>query len=260
MSRPKKQTVDYFPHYCNHGKTMFVLEQKYGNDGYAFWFKLLEIVGNTEGHCPCFNNGIDWQFLEAKTRLDKNSCNEIMDLLATIEAIDKDLWLEEKRVWIQNFVDNVKDAYRNRVVDIPDKPIFLRNKSHNNKDKQGKKTVNETKLNETKENNINIIEQIITYLNEKAETNYKATTRKTQDLIKARINEKFTLEDFKTVIDKKVKSWMGTEWQKYLRPETLFGTKFEGYLNEKEKVMKKFKNERIYTDDEQRAIDEKFYS
>jgi hypothetical protein len=74
------------------------------------------------------------------------------------------------------------------------------------------------------------------------------------------LNEKFTLEDFKTVIDKKAKSWMGTEWQKYLRPETLFGTKFEGYLNEKEKVIKKFKNERTYTDDEQRAIDEKFYS
>ena len=42
-----------------------------------------------------------------------------------------------------------------------------------------------------------------------------------------------TVDDFKTVIDKKCDEWIGTEWEKYLRPETLFGTKFEGYLNAK---------------------------
>jgi len=74
---------------------------------------------------------------------------------------------------------------------------------------------------------------IVDYLNQKANTNYKHTSSKTQDLIKARINEKFTVEDFYTVIDKKVAEWMGTEWQKFLRPETLFSNKFEGYLNQK---------------------------
>ena len=39
------------------------------------------------------------------------------------------------------------------------------------------------------------------------------------------------IEDFKTVIDKKSREWIGTEFEKFLRPETLFGTKFEGYLN-----------------------------
>ena len=77
------------------------------------------------------------------------------------------------------------------------------------------------------------IEEIISYLNEKAGTNYKPTTKKTQDFIKARFNEGFNIDDFKTVIDKKVNSWAGTEWEKFIRPETLFGTKFESYLNEK---------------------------
>lgn len=74
-------------------------------------------------------------------------------------------------------------------------------------------------------------EEIISYLNQKANTNYKISSKKTQACIKARINEGFTLEDFKTVIDKKCKEWIGTEWEKFLRPETLFGTKFESYLN-----------------------------
>lgn len=83
-------------------------------------------------------------------------------------------------------------------------------------------------------NNIYIVEikEIIDYLNERAGTNYKTTTQKTRDIIKARLNEKFTVEDFKVVIDKKVSDWKGTEWEKFLRPETLFSNKFEGYLNQ----------------------------
>lgn len=73
--------------------------------------------------------------------------------------------------------------------------------------------------------------EIIFYLNEKAGMNYKASSKKTQSCIHARLAEGFTIEDFKIVIDKKCAEWIGTEYEKYLRPETLFGTKFEGYLN-----------------------------
>jgi uncharacterized phage protein (TIGR02220 family)/predicted phage replisome organizer len=75
---------------------------------------------------------------------------------------------------------------------------------------------------------------IVSYLNEKAGTGFKATTAKTKSAIHARLAEGFTLEDFKIVIDKKCQEWIGTDMQKYLRPETLFGTKFEGYLNAKQ--------------------------
>lgn len=76
-------------------------------------------------------------------------------------------------------------------------------------------------------------EDIINYLNSKAKTNYKSSTNKTRELIKARINEGFTLDDFKKVIDKKCNEWIGSEMEKYLRPETLFSNKFESYLNQK---------------------------
>lgn len=75
--------------------------------------------------------------------------------------------------------------------------------------------------------------RIIAHLNEKAGTKYKHSTKKTKDCIHARLAEGFTLEDFVTVIDKKCNEWMGTEFEKYLRPETLFSPKFEGYLNAK---------------------------
>lgn len=74
---------------------------------------------------------------------------------------------------------------------------------------------------------------IIDYLNEKAERQFKHTPNKTQTLIRARWAEGFKLDDFKRVIDIKVTEWKTDEdMKKYLRPETLFGTKFEGYLNQ----------------------------
>lgn len=76
--------------------------------------------------------------------------------------------------------------------------------------------------------------KIVDYLNEKANTKYRSTSKKTQTLIKARFNEGFNLEDFKLVIEVKSKEWKNDKtMSKFLRPETLFGTKFEGYLNQK---------------------------
>lgn len=77
-------------------------------------------------------------------------------------------------------------------------------------------------------------ENIISFLNSTTGSKYKASTDKTRRLIAARIAEGFTVDDFKTVITKKAKEWQGTDMAQYLRPETLFGTKFEGYLNQPE--------------------------
>ncbi|MED0946224.1 conserved phage C-terminal domain-containing protein [Bacillus mycoides] len=77
-------------------------------------------------------------------------------------------------------------------------------------------------------------EDIVSYLNEKIGKSFKHKTAKTRSLIKARFTDGFTLEDFKQVIDIKTAQWLtDSNMNQYLRPETLFGTKFEGYLNEK---------------------------
>ena len=89
--------------------------------------------------------------------------------------------------------------------------------------------------NDNNDNNDNkyIYSSVIEYLNRKANTKYKASSKKTQTCIHSRLSEGFTEDDFKQVIDNKCADWIGTEWEKFLRPETLFGTKFEGYLNAK---------------------------
>lgn len=75
--------------------------------------------------------------------------------------------------------------------------------------------------------------EIVSYLNEKAGTKYRASSEKTKEKIRARLAEGYTLEDFKTVIDNKCADWLNTDYEKFLRPETLFSPKFEGYLNQK---------------------------
>lgn len=75
-------------------------------------------------------------------------------------------------------------------------------------------------------------EEIVGHLNQRAGTKYKPTTANTRKLIKARLKEGFTVEDMKLVIDKKCADWLhNPEMAKFLRPDTLFGNKFEGYLN-----------------------------
>lgn len=77
------------------------------------------------------------------------------------------------------------------------------------------------------------VQEVVNYLNQKAGTHYRVNVRQTVDKIKARLNDGFTVDDFKKVIDIKTAEWTGTEWQKFIRPETLFGAKFESYLNQK---------------------------
>lgn len=101
-------------------------------------------------------------------------------------------------------------------------------------EKDERQTENETENEQTN----NTCTEVIEYLNLKAQTRYRSSTPKTKQLIRARLSEGFILADFKIVIDNKVSDWKGTEWEKFLRPETLFGTKFEGYLNARRTVQK----------------------
>lgn len=98
--------------------------------------------------------------------------------------------------------------------------------------KKPQEDTNKNDNNEKNDKNNIMVAEIISYLNEKTGKNFKSGVPKNRDLIKARINEGYVLEDFKKVIDNKVAEWNNTEMSKYLRPETLFSNKFDGYLNQ----------------------------
>ena len=128
--RPSKTTVDYFPHQTSHKKTIFTLESLYKNDGYAFWFKLLEILGSSEGHVFRFENTADWLFLVAKSGVSEEKANLILKTLADLDAIDGGL-LEEKVIWSENFVQGLIPVYDKSSTGIPVKPTLRREKGLN---------------------------------------------------------------------------------------------------------------------------------
>lgn len=80
-------------------------------------------------------------------------------------------------------------------------------------------------------NKLSFCKEVLDYLNAKAGKNYKATSKGHQKFILARLKEGYTLDQFKQVVDVMVANWTGTEWERYLQPETLFGNKFDKYLN-----------------------------
>jgi uncharacterized phage protein (TIGR02220 family) len=85
------------------------------------------------------------------------------------------------------------------------------------------------------------VKEIISHLNQICNTSYRPSSTKTATLIKVRLKEGFTLDDFKKVHITKYAEWYGTDMQKYLRPETLYGTKFESYLNQELTINEKYK-------------------
>lgn len=85
---------------------------------------------------------------------------------------------------------------------------------------------------------------VINYLNEMAGTSYRPVSENIR-LISGLYDKGYKFEQFKVVIDKKCKDWIGTEQEKYLRPATLFGNKFDQYLNQPEPKVLTKKEERV---------------
>jgi hypothetical protein len=124
MGRPTKRKVDYFPHDADasDGRTVTILENHFGSEGYATWFKLLEQVSRTENHIIGCRNPEDMEFLAAKLRLRPDRLTEILDKMASLEAIDRDLWERDRLIWCQKLVDRLADVYQNRRQPLPNKP------------------------------------------------------------------------------------------------------------------------------------------
>jgi hypothetical protein len=124
VARPRKQIVDYFPHDtdASGGKVETVLQNKYGNDGYAFWFRVKELLGRSPGHFYNFKVPDDWEFLLAKTHIpDTETAKGILETLAILGAIDPKLY-RAGIIWSQDFVDSVEIVYKKRMEKKPERP------------------------------------------------------------------------------------------------------------------------------------------
>ena len=130
---------------------------------------------------------------------------------------------------------NINSNNKFSVVTVVNWGVYQLQDESNQQQTNNKPTTNQQQTNTNKnvkneKNEKN--KDIVAYLNQKADKEFKHTTKKTQSFINARLEEGFTVDDFKKVIDIKCSEWKNSDMNKYLRPETLFSTKFESYLNQ----------------------------
>lgn len=125
MARAKKIGVDYYSHDVGAQKkqTVKALRSRFGNDGYAFWFILLELLGERDGLYMDCSDEATWIYLCTEVMIDEDKVTDMLNFLGRLGAIDKDLWAVDKIIWCQNFTDRLADVFKKRGVPKPEKPI-----------------------------------------------------------------------------------------------------------------------------------------
>ena len=172
--------------------------------------------------------------------LSKNRCSEI------IKSLEKKGYIEISYIYRNNqkaiekrIIKCIRDS--DRPIRDSDRPIRDSDRGYSENREDNNTLFNNTFNNtDNKRNNVEKdstihlnCKEIVDYLNLKTGSQFRYTTKKTQTLIKTKLEDKYTVEDFKKVIDIKTYQWINdSKMKSYLRPETLFGSKFESYLNE----------------------------
>ena len=124
MARAKKIGVDYYSHDVGAQKkqTVKALRSRFGNDGYAFWFILLELLGERDGLYMDCSDEATWIYLCTEVMIDEERVTEMLNFLGRLGAIDKDLWAVDKIIWCQNFTDRLAGVFEKRKLTKPEKP------------------------------------------------------------------------------------------------------------------------------------------
>ena len=130
MARKKKQHVDYFPHDTHQSKSVRIISKKYGNDGYAFYYKLRELLGRTENYNYDLSKEIDWFDFLGEMDIEEQQAKELIEFLVTIGELDKEMWEKEKRLWSDRFMAGIVSVYDKRVTEIPHKYSFRDGNTH----------------------------------------------------------------------------------------------------------------------------------
>lgn len=114
MAREQRKDVDYFPHECSHGRKMHIIEDKYGNDGYATWFKVLEQLGKANNHYIDASDDSSMMYLASVCKVNEDRMKSILNDLSKLGAIDRYLYENYQVIFSQKFTESIADAYRKR--------------------------------------------------------------------------------------------------------------------------------------------------
>ena len=244
MARPLKTGIDYFPFDVDNDSKLNSLIRKFGAIGFGSFVGLLQKIYK-EGYYIKINDDFIEDF-EAEYDLEDGFFNDLLEFLLRRNFFDNDLYTEEKILTSNGIQKRFLEATKRRKdssitqfslinvdnnVNNVDNNTQVKGLVRTNVDNSTQSKVNKSKLNNTKKSkpkkDPRIIE-VIDYLNFKTNSNFKVAKG-----LDSRLNEGYTVEDAKKVIDIKCAEWIGTDQEIYLRPQTLFSDKFDGYLNQK---------------------------
>jgi hypothetical protein len=122
MARNQENTTEYFSHDANPERVIKTIENRYGNDGYAFIYKLQELLCLEDGHYLNCNDPLAWQYLISYTHVSEITGTEILNLLASVGFLSQKLWKLKKVVFCKGLVDRFKDVYQKRKRELPTEP------------------------------------------------------------------------------------------------------------------------------------------
>ena len=125
MARPTRNDVDYFPFICKEGKGMFIIEDKYGNNGFATWIKIIRSLATTNFHYLNLSDPSEKMFLSAKCKVSQSVLESIIDDLINLGEFDRELWDDFSILYSEKFIEGIKDAYSKRNNDPLSKEALL---------------------------------------------------------------------------------------------------------------------------------------
>jgi hypothetical protein len=114
MGRPERHDADYFPFYVKDGKTLFILESKYGLQGIGFFTNLMRFLTRQTDHHICIKDESDRLYFFAQIRCPEDVGTDMLNLMAKTGKIDPDLWEKSQVIVSPDLLDSLKEAYKNR--------------------------------------------------------------------------------------------------------------------------------------------------
>jgi hypothetical protein len=244
MARPESNTVSYFPHKIGDGKKIFSIEAKYGNDGYATWFKILEKLATTENHYLDLNDEVEVMYLSAKCKVSEEVLFSIINDLLRLGCFDKILW-EKRYLWSQVFIDSIQDAYSRRnnkcityeglckhlsSLCSTETELLFQNHDNNTQSKVKKRKVKEKVVPNVKTLDIDF-DRFIDNFNSFSNRNFKVTDKVKSSLI-ARLKDYSKIEILQAIENAHKDEYHIETDFKYLTPEFILRQeKIEKFLN-----------------------------
>ena len=115
MARPERHDADYFPFYAKRGKTLNILQSKYGLEGIGFFTNLMRFLSLTPDHHYCIKDETDRMNFFAEIGIqDESRGIEMIELMVRTGKFDKELWEKHQVIVSEAFLNSLEYLYEKR--------------------------------------------------------------------------------------------------------------------------------------------------